>query len=60
METIGAEGGFRFFEMEMDVQPIDAMDLEQNGNGMGKIIHKMWTRTAHLKIMAGPSVFAAP
>jgi len=33
MEAIGGEGSFRFLSMEMEIQPIDMVDLEQNRNG---------------------------
>jgi hypothetical protein len=44
MERTGGDFQWRNWWLELDLQPMEIMDLEQNKNFLRKVIHTMWKR----------------
>lgn len=44
LDPIGVSVGLRKWLMEMEIQRLELLDLERNGNPLGKVIHKLWKR----------------
>jgi len=42
--------------MEMEIQRLEKLDLERNGNPMGKLIHKLWKSWLVRKGRTGPAM----